>query len=145
MEPPASPGFREGLREGREAPDYRRLTEAIPYARFLGITVESIADEVVCRMRYQAALAGLGVLHGGSLGALLESAALCKLLQRSDIERRPQLVTLTVQYPRAGRLEDTFAWAHVTRQGRRVANLQMEAWQNERSRIIATGQALFLL
>lgn len=138
----------ELVREVRQSRDYARLTQAIPYARFLGIGVENVAGEVLCRMTYAPPLIGnslIPALHGGTLGALLESAAVFELLLNSDIEHVPKTITLTVDFLRPGKPLDTYARAHVTRQGRRVANVRVEAWQDERSRPIATANALLLL
>lgn len=138
----------ELVREVRQSRDYARLTQAIPYARFLGIGVENVAGEVLCRMAYAPPLIGnrlIPALHGGTLGALLESAAVFELLLNSDIEHVPKTITLTVDFLRPGKPLDTYARAQVTRQGRRVANVRVEAWQDERSRPIATANALLLL
>ena len=147
--PPGTPHrIAELLRQVRQSGDYRLLTEAIPYTRFLGIGVENTTGEVLCRMRYEPMLIGnsaLPALHGGTLGALLESAAIFELLLRTQEERVPKIITITVDFLRSGRPQDTLAKATITRLGRRVANLQVQAWQEDRSRPIASANALFLL
>lgn len=144
--PPSAPlPLAELLRQVREARDYQRLAEAIPYARLLGIGVEEFEGRVRCRMRCSPQLEGHKSLHGGALGALLESAALFELLLQEGTERMPQLLSLTTEYLRAAALQDAFAQATLTRQGRRLANVRVELWQQERSRFIATAHAVFLL
>lgn len=136
------------LRQVRQTRDYTLLNEAIPYARFLGIGVEDTTGEVLCRMRYSPMLIGnsaIPALHGGTLGALLESAAIFELLLRTEQERVPKIITITVDFLRSGRPQDTLARASITRLGRRVANLHVQAWQEDRGRPIATANALFLL
>ena len=145
MEPSAPAALAELLRQVRQSRDYRRLTEAIPYARLLGIGVEEVEGQVCCRMVYSPPLEGRGSVHGGALGALLESAAFFELLLQEGTERMPTLVSFSAEFLRPGALQDTFAQAIVTRQGRRMANLRIEAWQQERSRLIATAHAAFLL
>jgi acyl-coenzyme A thioesterase PaaI-like protein len=145
MEPRPPFSLAELLREIRQTGDYRRLTEAIPYARFLGLHVEPLAGEVVCRMEYTPKLIGHLALHGGTLGALLESAAIFELLRQSATEHVPKVISLTVDFLRSGRLQDTYAKALITRQGRRVANVRVEAWQEDRARPIATAHVLLLL
>lgn len=147
---PPSPPHRiaDILRQVRQSGDYRLLTEAIPYTRFLGIGVENTTGEVLCRMRYAPMLIGnssLPALHGGTLGALLESAAIFELLLHTQEERVPKIITITVDFLRSGKPQDTLARATITRLGRRVANLQVQAWQEDRSRPIASAHALFLL
>lgn len=114
-----------------------------PYARSLGIAVEEAEGGALCRMVYSEGLRGLGGLHGGTLSALLEFAATCEL-SRQEPRPTSRLVSLTVEFLRPGRPEDTLARAWTVRQGRRIANLHMEAWQGDRSRLIATAQAAFL-
>ena len=57
----------------------------------------------------------------------------------------PKIVTITIDYLRSGRPLDTFAKASITRQGRRVVNVTAEAWQEDRTRPIARGNAIFLI
>jgi acyl-coenzyme A thioesterase PaaI-like protein len=138
----------ELVRQVRRTREYRRLTDAIPYTRYLGIGVENLAGEMLCRMAYSPKLIGnslLPALHGGTLGALLESAAVFELLLQTDTERVPKVISLTVDFLRSGKPIDTFAKALITRQGRRVANVRVEAWQDDRTRPIASAHALFLL
>jgi uncharacterized protein (TIGR00369 family) len=138
----------ELVRQVRQTREYSRLTEAIPYARFLGIGVENVAGEVLCRMAYSPKLIGnsvLQALHGGTLGALLESAAVFELLLQANTEHVPKIISITVDFLRSGKPLDTYARASITRQGRRVANVRVEAWQDERARPIASANALFLL
>ncbi|XXF78245.1 PaaI family thioesterase [Myxococcaceae bacterium GXIMD 01537] len=138
----------ELVREVRQSREYSRLTDAIPYARFLNIGMENLAGEVLCRMTYKPALIGnsmLPALHGGTLGALLESAAVFELLLHADTEHVPKIISITVDFLRSGKPIDTYAKAVITRQGRRVANVRVEAWQDERARPIASAHALFLL
>jgi len=99
-------------------------------------------------MEYSPRLAGhraLGVLHGGTLGALLESTAILELLRQGATEHVPKVISLTVDFLRSSRLEDTYAQAFITRQGRRVANVRVEAWQEDRSRLVASAHVLLLL
>jgi uncharacterized protein (TIGR00369 family) len=147
--PPGTPHrIADILRQVRQSGDYRLLTETIPYTRFLGIGVENTTGEVLCRMRYAPMLIGnsaIPALHGGTLGALLESAAIFELLLRTQEEHVPKIITITVDFLRSGKPQDTLAKARITRLGRRVANLQVQAWQEDRERPIASANALFLL
>jgi acyl-coenzyme A thioesterase PaaI-like protein len=122
---------------------------SIPYATSLGLVVESGGHGAICRMSYSDSLAGFGALHGGAIGALLELAATAELSRElagvGDGSAGPKLISMTVEFLRAGRLEDAFAWAHIVRQGRRVANVRAEAWQGERTRLIAVAHSVFSL
>ncbi len=79
------------------------------------------------------------------LGALLESTAIFQLMWETEVIVLPKTITLTVDYLRPGRPVDTYARGILTRQGRRVANVRVEAWQDDRSRPIAVASAHFLI
>lgn len=138
----------EIVAEAKRTGDVSRLHEAMPYARFMGIAPETSTGELLTRMRYADRLIGnvtLPALHGGTIGALLESAAIFQLIWQSDTVSIPKIITITVDYLRSGRPVDTLARATVTKQGRRVANVAVEAWQDDRNRPIATAKAHFLI
>lgn len=136
------------LREMRASGRFELLFEAIPYARMLGLTA-SIEDGVlVTRMPPSERIIGnplLPALHGGTVGALMESAAILELLRQVDTPGMPKIVNLTVDYLRSARVVDTAARAEVTRHGRRVANVQVRAWQETPEKPIAIAHAHFLL
>jgi uncharacterized protein (TIGR00369 family) len=128
--------------------DYQGLLDLVPYASFLGLTAAVEDDQLITTMRYADHLIGnpsLPALHGGTLGALLESAAIFELLWRAETVVLPKTITLTVDYLRSGAPIDTHARGIVTRHGRRVTNVRMEAWQADRNAPIATAHAIFLV
>ncbi len=132
----------------RETRDPTRLVEAIPYARWMGIAPEITTGELLTRMRYRPENIGnphLPALHGGTIGALLEMAAILHLLWESESVTLPKIVNITVDYLRSGRPLDTLAKATVTRQGRRVVNVEVSAWQDDRSKPVASAQVHFLV
>jgi two-component system response regulator HydG len=51
----------------------------------------------------------------------------------------------TIDYLRSGAPADTHARSIVTRHGRRVANVRVEAWQTDRTTPVATAHAIFLV
>jgi acyl-coenzyme A thioesterase PaaI-like protein len=136
------------LLEAKRTGDFRRFTDAIPYARFLGISAEVVDGELVGKLAYDDKLIGnasLPALHGGTLGALLESTAIFQVLFDAETVSLPKTITLTLDYLRSGRPVDTFAKGIVTRHGRRVVNVRVEAWQDDRTRPIATANVHFLI
>ena len=113
----------------------------IPYARFLGLRAELAGDEMTVILPFSQHLIGnvqLPAIHGGVLGALLEITALAQLSLTQGLARQPRPIDVTVEYLRSGRPLDTYARATIKRLGRRVANVQVEAWQEERARPIAS-------
>jgi acyl-coenzyme A thioesterase PaaI-like protein len=132
----------------KQARDPQRLLDAVPYSKFLGLHAELRGDELLTKMSYADHLIGnpaLPALHGGTLGALLESAAIFELLWRAETVVLPKTISLTVAYLRSGGPVDTFARGIVTRHGRRVANVRVEAWQADRAAPVATAHAVFLV
>lgn len=138
----------ERVRAAREAGDPSRLIERIPYAAFLGLQVALEDGELIASMRFSDHLIGdssIPALHGGTLGALLESSAIFTLLWAAEGARLPKTINLTVDYLRSGRARDTFAAATIEKHGRRIANVRAVAWQEDRERPIASALAHFLV
>ncbi len=136
------------VRVAREARDPARLVESIPYAQWMGMAPEITTGEFLTRMRYRPENIGnpiLPALHGGTIGALLEMAAILHLLWESESVTLPKIINITVDYLRSGRPIDTLAKATVTRQGRRVVNVDVSAWQDDRSKPVASAQVHFLV
>jgi uncharacterized protein (TIGR00369 family) len=119
-----------------------------PFARFFGVDVELRGDELTLVLPYRDALVGnvmLPALHGGTLGALLEIAALTTVSLRQRQHHLPKTIDITIDYLRSGRPTATYARAKVTRLGRRIASVSAEAWQYERADPIAALHGHFLL
>lgn len=136
------------LAAAKAAHDTQGLVALVPYARYLGLEAAWVGDELITTMRYAPHLIGnpaLPALHGGTLGALLESAAVFELLWRSETVVLPKTITLTIDYLRSGAPADTHAVGVVTRQGRRVTNVHVEAWQADRAAPVASAHAIFLV
>jgi acyl-coenzyme A thioesterase PaaI-like protein len=136
------------LRAAKDKGDIDVLVEAIPYLKFLGFSIDRSSGELIGKMAYADALIGnasLPALHGGTIGALLESTAILQAFWESETLMLPKIVTITVDFLRSGRPVDTFATGVFTRQGRRVVNMSVEAWQEDRSRPIARANAIFLV
>jgi acyl-coenzyme A thioesterase PaaI-like protein len=143
-----TPALREVLDRARREGDFDPLLQAIPYMRFLGLHAVTRDGDLLVRMQGAERLVGnpvLPALHGGTVGALMESTAILKLLWESDSIGIPKTITLTVDYLRSPRVVETWGRAIITRLGRRVANVQVHAWQGQEDRPIAVAHAHFLL
>jgi uncharacterized protein (TIGR00369 family) len=87
-----------------------------------------------------------GFLHGGAIAGLLEFAAftaLAREIGESNVRMKP--ITVTVDYMRGGISGDTFAEAIIERLGKRMANVEAFAWQQDRAKPIAAARINFLL
>lgn len=124
------------------------ILERIPYARFLGVRMELHGDEMTAVLPYAEHLIGnptLPALHGGVIGAFMEITALGQLLIVEAQMRQPRPVDVSIDYLRSGRPLDTYARALIKKVGRRIANVQVEAWQEARAAPIAALHGHFLL
>lgn len=122
--------------------------QKVPYVRFLGMRVELAGDEMTAVLPFSKHLIGnpmLPAIHGGVIGAFLELTALAQLTLAQPTQRVPKTVDITIEYLRSGRAQDTYARATLRKVGRRVANVQVEAWQDSRAQPIAGLTGHFLL
>jgi uncharacterized protein (TIGR00369 family) len=128
--------------------DLQQLIDAIPYCRFLGIEVDRKGSELTMILRFDRKLIGnpmLPALHGGVLGAFLETTAIAQLILETEATELPKPVDISIDYLRSGKPVDTYARAEITKHGRRVCNVRAEAWQDERARPIAALHGHFLI
>jgi uncharacterized protein (TIGR00369 family) len=136
------------LRDEGRAQDMQALVDHIPYARFLGLRVERMGSEITTILPFNDSLIGnmsLPALHGGAIGAFLELTSVIQLLFDASCETIPKTVDISIDYLRSGKPVDTYGRAIVTRQGRRVANVRAEIWQEEKSKPISASHGHFLL
>jgi uncharacterized protein (TIGR00369 family) len=120
----------------------------VPYARFLGMRVELAGDEMTAILPFSQHLIGnpmLPALHGGVIGAFMEMTALAQLSLVQPGRRVPKTIDVTIEYLRSAGPKDTYARAVLRKVGRRVANVQVEAWQDTRGKPVAGLTGHFLL
>jgi uncharacterized protein (TIGR00369 family) len=135
------------LSEARET-RLERLLADVPYMRFLGMTADLAGDEMTATLPFSQHLVGnpiLPALHGGVIGAFLEMTALCQLILLEPLRRQPRTIDVTIEYLRPGRALTTYARADVRKIGRRIANVHVEAWQEERAQPVAALRGHFML
>ncbi|MBO6555116.1 MAG: PaaI family thioesterase [Pseudomonadales bacterium] len=136
------------LREEGRAEDMQALVDHIPYAKFMGIRVDRKGNEITMVLPFKEMLIGnpvLPALHGGAIGTFLELTSVIQLMYNTQCERLPKTVDISIDYLRSGRPVETYGRAFVTRQGRRVANVRAEIWQEEINKPIAASHGHFLL
>ncbi|HAU23023.1 MAG TPA: PaaI family thioesterase [Erythrobacter sp.] len=114
------------------------------YAKAMGISMHEIEDGIpVLTVDFSSIVEGRpGAFHGGATSGLLETAgyaALYSRLAKDGRELQLKPINITVQFLSAGKAKPSFAKARINRLGRRNANVTVEAWQDDRSRPIATA------
>ena len=143
-----------------------RLVEAVPYIKFMGFSFERRGDELTATMAYSDKLIGnptVPALHGGATAAFLETAAIIELawadiwakiesekLSGSEIAALPvpslpKTIDFTVDYLSVGHPRDAYARARINRSGRRYASVHVEAWQDNRQKLIGQATGHFLM
>ena len=115
----------------------KQIVDAIPYARFLGVTVERHDGALECVLPFREEIIGnpqLPAVHGGVIGAFLELTAFLHLLDESGTERAPKPITFSVDYLRSAGPATIRGRAEIFKLGRRIANVRVVAWQDDRTR-----------
>jgi uncharacterized protein (TIGR00369 family) len=111
-----------------------------PYAELLGLRTELSDGERLWVMPFREAVVGRpGFLHGGAIAGLLEFAALGAVYDALEPGAKVKPINVSVDFLRGGLDHDTWAAAIVTRLGKRVANIEAHAWQQDRARPIAAA------
>ncbi|HEY7809253.1 MAG TPA: PaaI family thioesterase [Allosphingosinicella sp.] len=125
------------------------MTTALPpYAELLGLSTRRQGEELLWVMPFREEVVGRpGFLHGGAIAGLLEFAAFGALYEAlgTDEGVEPKPISVSVDFMRGGTGTETYASAVVTRLGRRVANVEAHAWQEDRSKPIAAARMNLLL
>jgi uncharacterized protein (TIGR00369 family) len=141
-------GLAEIVRDARESGDINRFIGALPYARFLGLSASAEAGALTARLAYSDKIIGnpaLPAIHGGVVGAFLETTAILQLLWTLESIRIPKTITITIDYLRSAGPHETFARAEVTKLGSRVANVRAYAWQGDIAKPVSSANANFLI
>lgn len=118
-------------------------SELPPYAQAMGMRFAGHEKgSPVITMDFAARAMGRpGFFHGGAISGVLEMAgfiALSAELERQEIAARIRPINISVEFLRGGIAEPIFAAGQVLRAGRRVANVQVEAWQSDRAKPVAS-------
>lgn len=138
--------FEQLLLQCRQNNDFQPLLEAIPYARLIGMRCLRLGEDVIFHLPANRDCIGnptLPALHGGVIAGFMEHSAMLHLLMFMGGPHLPKIIDFSIDYLRAGHFRDTYAQCQVWRQGRRVTNVAISAWQTSRNEPIATARAHF--
>ncbi|WP_210639886.1 MULTISPECIES: PaaI family thioesterase [unclassified Pseudomonas] len=136
----------EQLRQACEQGDYTLLLASIPYAQLIGVECSRQGDGLLFRLPANKDNIGnplLPAIHGGVIAGFMELSAAVYLLVTTGAPGVPKIIDFSLDYLRAGQFRDTYAKCQVWRQGRRVANVAITAWQDAEAEPIATARAHF--
>lgn len=127
---------------------FEELNDLVPYARMVGLETEFQDGRMLTVLRKNEDNVGnvaLMAVHGGVIGALMEHAASLHLLWELKCSRVPKILNVSIDYLRPALMKDTFASGIVIKQGRRVANVRVHAWQEAEDKPVAAAHAHFLI
>ncbi|UOO87017.1 PaaI family thioesterase [Neisseria arctica] len=136
---PATPDFTASQPEPAES--------LMPYAAFIGLqTGQDAQGRRIYALPYKPELIGnvfLPALHGGLIGGFMESCAALYLYEQAGLTEIPKMINFSIDYLRSARPEAAYARCILTRQGSRIANLSVEAWQADESKPFAIARCHF--
>ena len=138
----------ELIKQAREDKDFAGLIQKVPYAELIGMKGQRIGEELLFILPAAEDNIGnptLPAIHGGCIGGFMENAAIFHVLATIESERIPKVIDFSLDYLRPGRFQETYAACEVVRQGRKVVNVSITAWQNKRSEPIANARTHLLL
>ncbi len=129
----------------RQAED---LIASIPYAQMLGIEARVMGDDFLLVLPYLATNIGnptLPALHGGAVGGFMEVCAMAEIRRHNIDLPFSKPIGVNIDYLRRGKPVETFARAEIVKEGARVANVRVRAWQESFDKPIAALSGHFLL
>jgi uncharacterized protein (TIGR00369 family) len=133
-----------------EMPSRREIIEqfipASPHAQQLGIRLASIGtDEAVLELPFKPELATIGrVVHGGTIGALIDTAAMAAAWATDEVPENPagSTIALSVNFASAADGVDLRARAHVAKRGGRLSFCEVTVTDPEDT-VVAHGIATY--
>jgi len=119
----------------------------IPYAKLLGVRPLMMGQELTMILPFTEDNIGnplLPALHGGVIGGFMELTAIACLILAEPDKKFPKPIGINIDYMRRGNPVDTHARAMIVKQGSRVANVRVRAWQDRFDEPIATLHGHFM-
>ncbi len=119
----------------------------IAYAKTLGVKPVMMDGEFTLVLPYLDENVGnplIRALHGGVIGGFMEITAISQLILTDNLTTLPKPIGINIDYLRRGKPVDTYARALVFKQGRRVSNVRVTAWQEDIDKPIAALHGHFL-
>lgn len=112
----------------------------------LGLRRSVVDKRLRVTMAFSEGLVGRpGFLHGGAISGLLENTAWVTVLAALPDDARIKPLNVTVDFLRGAAPVETHAEAEIVRLGRRIANVLVTAWQEDRAKPIATANLKLMI
>jgi len=128
----------------------RQFTEVLPHSKALGMHVEEVGPgRAVMSMPYDPALVGDpvgGVIFGGAVSALMDTCSGLAVITHPEAQVVTATLDLRIDYMRAAAPgQGLWTEAHCHHVGRNVAFGRATAYDDDRSRPVATASGAFTL
>ena len=121
--------LRTVLLNSRQSGNFDAVVEAVPYAKLLGIQLHSMDLQptfIVPANKDNIGNPMLPAIHGGVIAGSMETAGALHLLMTMESIALPKIIDFSIDYLRAGRLQDACRTpTSVVRSGGRAAGLLM--------------------
>ena len=126
----------------------QKLLDIIPYSDFIGATAEIHNGKLVLMLAPRPSNIGnpsLPAIHGGVVAGFLELTATMELLYTLNMDHFPKVIDFSLDYLRPARYKTTYASCRVLREGNRLINASIIAWQEDVELPVATARCHFLI
>lgn len=123
----------------------REAFASVPYARLLGLELGEITPgAVTIHLDVRDELRqNQGVVHGGAVASLIDTAAAFAVLTQIEINERVTTTDLTIHYLRPASSGRLSAEARIVRGGRRLFVLSVEV-RNDQQILVATAVTTYI-
>lgn len=124
------------------------MLKRIPSAAELQIKATQTCDEALMEMPFHVGIIGnpkLPAIHGGALCGFMLASATAHITAARPATKLPRAINISIDYLRPALSDSTFASVCLIRLGRRIAHVQVKAWQADRHKPIALMRANFVL
>ncbi len=135
------------LAKAKEKIDPSIISSHIPYMRKTGITFLLNKNQFYSKLECSEQIIGNpinNVLHGGVIVALLQNTAQYQVFWEKNIKYVPDIIDTSVNFLRKGKNIDTYAKAIIIKDGKRVINVDVKAWNDSELYPIASASMNFL-
>lgn len=139
---------RQWLERTRASGDLGALLEEIPYARHIGISATEDEQGVLFELAPHSHNIGnvlIPALHGGVVAAFMETAGTLELMLAARSARLPKIIDFSIDYLRSAQQKPVRARCTLVREGKRLANVRVIAWQQDEAQPVASARMHFLL
>ena len=133
-----------------EHPEWtEKIIQQIPFARFINFRIgqDKEGNFLFCLPFSEQNIGNtlIASIHGGLTGGMLETASVVLYCLNNPDAPPPKVIDFSLDYLRAGKLENIFVYCELIKQGKRIANVTAKAWQESPDIPIAIARTHLLL